>query len=195
MRDIITNLSLLRLDDSTLQTLHMLYPNANALKSYLHGSTPQTLHVLYPTTNALKSLLNGPTPQTLHVLYPTTNALKSYLRGPTPQTLHALYPTTNTLKSLLNGPTPQILHMLYPNANAVRIIFAWFNAVGVVLLVAQGWRGTSLPWVNYPAKPQRCRRCTFYNKSQPHKYIMQKTTRKTYNTYGVASHITRFNPG
>ena len=151
MRAIITNLSLLRLDDSTLQTLHMLYPNANALKSYLHGSTPQTLHVLYPTTNALKSLLNG--------------------------------------------PTPQILHMLYPNANAVRIIFAWFNAVGVVLLVAQGWRGTSLPWVNYPAKPQRCRRCTFYNKSQPHKYIMQKTTRKTYNTYGVASHITRFNPG
>ena len=143
MRAIITNLSLLRLDGSTLQTLHMLYPNANTLESYLRGPTPQTLHVLHPTTNALESLLNGPTPQTLH----------------------ALYPTTNTLKSLLNGPTPQILHMLYPNANAVRIIFAWFNAVGVVLLVAQGWRGTSLPWVNYPAKPQRCRRCTFYNKS------------------------------
>ena len=25
---------------------------------------------------------------------------------------------------------------------------SWCNAVGVVLLIAQGWRGTSLPWVS-----------------------------------------------
>ena len=90
--------------------------------------------------------------------------------------------------------TANIAHVT-SNHQCVRIIFAWSNAVGVVLLVAQGWRGTSLPWVNYRRNSQRCRRCTFYNMSQPHKYIMQNTTQKTYNTYGVASYITRFNPG
>ena len=61
MRAITSNLSLLRLDSSTLQTLHMLYPNPNALKSHLNGSTPQTLHMLYPNANALESYLRGST--------------------------------------------------------------------------------------------------------------------------------------
>ncbi|WP_278509168.1 hypothetical protein [Segatella salivae] len=32
------------------------------------------------------------------------------------------------------------------------------NSVRVVLLIAQGWRGTSLPWVNVRKEIQR-RRC------------------------------------
>ena len=87
-----------------------------------------------------------------------------------------------------------ITHVI-SNHQCVKIIFVWSNAVGVVLLIAQGRLIPRQPWVNYPAKPQRCRRCTYYNQYQPHKYLMQNTTQKTYNTYGVASYITRFNPG
>ena len=34
---------------------------------------------------------------------------------------------------------------------------SWCNAVGVVLLIAQGWRGTSLPWVSIRKGIQRCK--------------------------------------
>ena len=43
-------------------------------------------------------------------------------------------------------------------------IASWCNAVGVVLLIAQGWRGTSLPWVNGCREIQRCKCWAFLRK-------------------------------
>ena len=37
------------------------------------------------------------------------------------------------------------------------------NAVGVVLLIAQGWRGMSQPWVSIRKEIQRCRCCVPLN--------------------------------
>jgi len=42
---------------------------------------------------------------------------------------------------------------------------SWCNAVGVVLLIAQGWRGTSLPWVSIRKEIQRCKCWAFFEKA------------------------------
>ena len=37
------------------------------------------------------------------------------------------------------------------------------NPIGVLLLIAQGWRGTSLPWVNMLSGAQRHRCCASFD--------------------------------
>ena len=51
-------------------------------------------------------------------------------------------------------------HMFYTNISMN--VFGNINALmvqrrGVVRLIAQGWRGTSLPWVNVRKEIQRCK--------------------------------------
>ena len=57
---------------------------------------------------------------------------------------------------ILHDEMTQIVLPLIIN-NVTLTIVSSRNSVRVVLLIAQGWRGTSLPWVNVRKEIQRCK--------------------------------------
>ena len=79
--------------------------------------------------------------------------------------------------------------------HAAPIIVSSRNSVRVVLLIARGWRGTSLPRVNVRKEIQRRRCWAFSVKSRLQWTLLWRITPKKRNTYGVAPHTTYANPG
>ena len=69
------------------------------------------------------------------------------------------------------------------------------NSVRVVLLIARGWRGTSLPRVNIRMEIQRHRCWAFSVKSRLQWNLLWRINPKKRNTYGVVPHTTYINPG
>ena len=69
------------------------------------------------------------------------------------------------------------------------------NSVRVVLLIAQGWRGTSLPRVSIRKGIQRRRCWAFSMKARLQRNLSWRINQKKLNTYGVVSHTTYVNPG
>ena len=59
------------------------------------------------------------------------------------------------------------------------------NSVRVVLLIARGWRGTSLPRVNVRKEIQRRRCCAFSMKAWLQRGVLWRITLRKRNTYGV----------
>ena len=57
---------------------------------------------------------------------------------------------------ILHDKMPQIILRFIIN-NIVTTIISSHNSVRVVLLIARGWRGTSLPWVSIRKEIQRCK--------------------------------------
>ena len=72
---------------------------------------------------------------------------------------------------------------------------SWCNAVGVVLLIARGWRGTSLPRVNIRKEIQRHRCWAFFVKSPLQWTLLWQINQKKHNIYGVVPHKPYVNPG
>ena len=71
----------------------------------------------------------------------------------------------------------------------------WCNSVRVVLLIAQGWRGTSLPRVNIRKEIQRHRCWAFSEKARLQWNLSWRINPKKRNTYGVVPRTTYVNPG
>ena len=69
------------------------------------------------------------------------------------------------------------------------------NSVRVVLLVARGWWGTSLPRVNVCKEIQRHRCWAFSVKSHLQWNLLWQINQKKRNTYGVVPHQPYANPG
>ena len=69
------------------------------------------------------------------------------------------------------------------------------NSVRVVLLIARGWRGTSLPRVNVCKEMQRCKCWAFSMKTRLQWNISWRITQRNRNTYGVDPRTTYTNPG
>ena len=69
------------------------------------------------------------------------------------------------------------------------------NSVRVVLLIARGWRGTSLPRVNIHMEIQRHRCWVFSVKAHLQWNLLWRINQKKRNTYGVVSHKPYPNPG
>ena len=69
------------------------------------------------------------------------------------------------------------------------------NSVRVVLLIARGWRGTSLPRVNIRKEIQRRRCWAFSVKALLQWNISWRINPKKRNTYGVVPHKPYVNPG
>ena len=68
---------------------------------------------------------------------------------------------------------------------------SWCNAVGVVLLIARGWRGTSLPRGNVRKGIQRHRCWAFFVKARLQWNILWRITLRKRNAYGVGSHFSQ----
>ena len=91
------------------------------------------------------------------------------------------------------------------NAVVVVPIFRWIhlspwmfsprNSVRVVLLIAQGWRGTSLPWVSIRKEIQRHRCWAFSMKACLKRCNLLRINQKKRNTYGVVPCKPYVNPG
>ena len=91
------------------------------------------------------------------------------------------------------------------NAVGVALIFQWNlstlqmrsprNSVRVVLLIARGWRGTSLPRVNIHMEIQRHRCWVFSVKAHLQWNLLWRINQKKRNTYGVVPHTIYTNPG
>ena len=64
---------------------------------------------------------------------------------------------------------------------------SWCNSVRVVLLIARGWRGTSLPRVNVRKEIQRHRCWAFSVKARSQWNLSWRITLRKRNTYGVDS--------
>ena len=62
---------------------------------------------------------------------------------------------------------------------------SWCNSVRVVLLIARGWRGTSLPRVSIRKEIQRRRCWAFSVKTRLQWNILWRINQKKLNTYGV----------
>ena len=69
------------------------------------------------------------------------------------------------------------------------------NSVRVVLLIARGWRGTSLLRVNVRKEIQRRRCCAFSLKARLQWNLLWRINPKKRNTYGVVPRTTYANPG
>ena len=69
------------------------------------------------------------------------------------------------------------------------------NSVRVVLLIAQGWRGTSLPWVSIRKEIQRHRCWAFSMKARLQWNLLWRINQKKRNTYGVVPHKPCITPG
>ena len=69
------------------------------------------------------------------------------------------------------------------------------NSVRVVLLIARGWRGTSLPRVNVRKEIQRCKCWAFSLKARLQRNLSWRINQKKRNIYGVVPHTTYANPG
>ena len=74
-------------------------------------------------------------------------------------------------------------------------LFSSRNSVRVVLLIARGWRGTSLPRVNVRKEIQRYRCWAFSEKARSQWIFLWRINQKKRNTYGVVSHKPYANPG
>ena len=66
------------------------------------------------------------------------------------------------------------------------------NSVRVVLLIARGWRGTSLPRVSIHKEIQRRRCCAFSEKARLLWNLLWRINQKKHNTYGVETCIFRY---
>ena len=69
------------------------------------------------------------------------------------------------------------------------------NSVRVVLLIARGWRGTSLPRVNVRKEIQRHRCWAFSVKARLQWNLLWQINQKKRNTYGVVPRTISINPG
>ena len=69
------------------------------------------------------------------------------------------------------------------------------NSVRVVLLIARGWRGTSLPRVNVRMGIQRHRCWAFSIKARLQWTLLWRINQRNRNTYGVVPHKLYANPG
>ena len=86
-----------------------------------------------------------------------------------------------------------VLHFIINPATST--IVSPRNSVRVVLLIAQGWRGTSLPRVNVRKEIQRCKCWAFSMKTRLQWNISWRITQRNRNTYGVVSRKPYANPG
>ena len=69
------------------------------------------------------------------------------------------------------------------------------NSVRVVLLIAQGWRGTSLPRVNVRKEIQRHRCWAFSVRACLQWNLLWQINQRNSNTDGIVSHKPYINPG
>ena len=74
-------------------------------------------------------------------------------------------------------------------------MFSLRNSVRVVLLIARGWRGTSLPRVNVRNEMQRRRCWAFSIMARLQWDLLWRINQKKRNTYGVVPRITYASPG
>ena len=100
-----------------------------------------------------------------------------------------------------------LLWWILPSGNAMGVmpIFQWMyllpwmllprNSVRVVLLIARGWRGTSLPRVNVRKEIQRHRCWAFSMKACLQWNLLWQINQKKRNTYGVVPRTIYANPG
>ena len=79
--------------------------------------------------------------------------------------------------------------------HAAPIIISPRNSVRVVLLIAGGWRGTSLPRVNIRKEIQRRRCWAFSVKACLQWNLLWRINQKKHNTYGVVPHKPYATPG
>ena len=66
---------------------------------------------------------------------------------------------------------------------------SWCNSVRVVLLIARGWRGTSLPRVSIRKGIQRHKCWAFSMKARLQWNILWRIIQRNRNPYGVGSHF------
>ena len=79
--------------------------------------------------------------------------------------------------------------------HALPIIISPRNSVRVVLLIARGWRGMSLPRVNVRKEIQRRRCWAFSMKARLQRNLSWRINQKKRNIYGVVPHTPYANPG